>query len=229
MYQRPLALFAALLLLPAPLIADVVDEGEPLFNGKDLTGWTVRGGRHTFEARDGAIVGTCVAGQPNGFLCTDQVYTNFVLTMEILPDPRLNSGVQIRSEAFDTEKTLEWTNQLGEVKTHTVPAGRVHGYQVEIDPTPRAFSGGIYDEARRGWLDKPDDDEMARKAFKTDDWNLYRIEARGPSIKTWVNGVPVADIEDDMTPAGFIGLQVHSSKNPGAQVQWRNLRIEVLP
>lgn len=229
MFKHATVLCLALSLLPVLSFADTVDEGVAIFDGTTLEGWTIRGGKHHYEAQDGAVVGTCVKGQPNGFLCTDQVYTNFILTMEIFPDPQLNSGVQIRSNQFDEETTAEWTTPSGEQKTKKIPAGRVHGYQVEIDPSPRAFSGGIYDEGRRGWLDNPKDDETARKAFKTDDWNLYRIEARGPSLKTWINGVPVADVSDDMTPAGFIGLQVHASKNAGAQVKWRNIRIEVLP
>jgi hypothetical protein len=229
MVRRFFTWFAVLAFLTPCLHADVIEEGVSLLQGADLDGWTVRGGKHDFAVEDGAVVGTCVAGQPNGFLCTDRVYTNFVLTMEIFPHPELNSGVQIRSNQYDHETTATWKNDAGETKTKKIPAGRVHGYQVEIDPTPRAFSGGIYDEGRRGWLDNPKDDEAARKAFELGTWNLYRIEARGPSIKTWVNGVPVADLTDDMTPAGFIGLQVHSSKNPGAQVKWRNLRIEELP
>ena len=115
---------------------------QPLFNGKTLEGWVQRNGKAKYEVLDGEIVGTTVKGTPNSFLCTEKDYGNFILELEFWVDPTLNSGIQIRSESKP-----EYRN------------GRVHGYQVEIDPSSRAWSGGIYDEARRGWLnnlkDKP--------------------------------------------------------------------------
>lgn len=225
-----LLICAFLALIPALALADrFEDDGALLFDGKNLDGWTRQGGKHAYAAVDGAVVGTSVQGEPNGFLCTDRVFTNFILTLEFFPDPKLNSGVQIRSNALDTEQTVEWTTASGEKKSKKIPAGRVHGYQVEIDPTPRAFSAGVYDEGRRGWLNDLKDNEPARKAFKPNAWNKLRIEANGPSIRTWLNGVPAADLTDDLTPAGFIGLQVHSAKEPGGQVKWRNIRLEELP
>src|SRR5690606_26944541 len=102
-------------------------------------------------------------------------------------------------------------------------------YQVEIDPSARAWSGGIYDEGRRGWLNNLEGDKNrpAREAFKQNEWNHYRIEAVGDSIKTWINGVPAADLRDDMTPSGFIALQVHGigkdQSKVGKQIRWRNI------
>ena len=188
------------------------DEGswEPLFDGKTLTGWTQRGGKAVYKAEDGAIVGSSVPDTPNSFLCTERVFENFVLELEFKVDPRLNSGVQIRSHS-----------------TPTYRDGVVHGYQVEIDPSERAFSGGIYDESRRGWLYDLKSNEAARKAFKQNEWNTLRIVAAGDSIKTWLNGVPAADLADSMTHSGFIALQVHgtSEKEP-MQVRWRNIRLQ---
>ena len=103
---------------------------------------------------------------------------------------------------------------------------------MEIDPSDRGFSGGIYDEARRGWLYdlKGDKHKNARAAFKRDEWNKYRIQARGNNIKTWINGVPVADLKDDVDARGFIALQVHSVDDhlAGKQVRWRNIRLREL-
>jgi hypothetical protein len=101
----------------------------------------------------------------------------------------------------------------------------VHGYQVEIDPSDRAWSAGIYDEARRGWLYELRNNEAARKAFKHGEWNKYHIEAIGNSIRTWINGVPAANLDDSMTSRGFIALQVHSMKEGDVEVKWRNIRI----
>jgi hypothetical protein len=133
--------------------------------------------------------------------------------------------VQIRSQCFDEDKTLEFNG-----KKIKVGAGRVHGYQVEIDPSARAYSGGIYDEGRRGWLNDLKENEAARKAFKAGDWNQFKVECKGDSIKTWINGVPAADLKDSATPSGFIALQVHGvgKKEDPLDVRWRNLRIKVL-
>lgn len=208
-----------------------------LFNGKDLSGFTQRGGKAKYSIEGNAIVGTCVMDTPNSFLCTDKSYGNFVFEYDFKIDPRLNSGVQIRSECFDKATEITW-----EGKTIKIAAGRVHGYQVEIDPEPkknRWWSGGLYDEGRRAWLypgarggDGKAFTEQGRKIFKQDDWNHVRVEARGDSIKTWLNGTPCADIQDSMTPRGFIALQVHGigseTAKDGAQVRWRNLKVTEL-
>jgi hypothetical protein len=114
--------------------------------------------------------------------------------------------------------------------TKAIPAGRVHGYQVEIDPSDRAWTGGIYDEARRGWLDDLGDNEPARRAFRPGEWNRLRIECRGDSIRTDLNGVRAADLTDALTPSGFIGLQVHGvgDRAEPLEVRWRNIRLKPL-
>ncbi|MHC4212566.1 MAG: 3-keto-disaccharide hydrolase [Planctomycetota bacterium] len=180
-----------------------------LFDGKTLNGFKQLGGKANYVVEDGAIVGSSVPKTPNSFLCTKKVYGDFVLKLELNVDVGLNSGIQIRSQS------------LGQYRNN-----RVHGYQVEIDPSARAYSGGIYDEARRGWLNDLKENEPARKAFKLGLWNHYRIEAIGDSLKTWVNNVPAADMVDSKDLTGFIGLQVHSvkSKDP-LNVRWRNLSI----
>jgi hypothetical protein len=204
----------------------------PLFDGKSLDGWVQRGGKATYAVENGEIVGTSVAKTENTFLCTEREYGDFILELDIKVDNELNSGVQIRSHVYDepTEQTV--TDAAGKEQTYKLPAGRVHGYQVEIDPSDRSWSGGIYDEARRGWLFDLDDDAQkdAREAFRRNDWNHYRIEAVGPKIKTWINGVPIADLADDLDPQGLIALQVHSVPDnlAGREVRWRNIKIKVL-
>lgn len=195
-----------------------------LFNGKSLDGWVQRGGKAKYVVEDGTIVGTTVKGTPNSFLCTERDYGDFVLELEVKADPNLNSGIQIRSHCYEYETTYETG-----AKTAKIPAGRVHGYQVEVDHQPsRRWSGGIYEEGRRGWLFDLTKNKAAGEAFKFGDWNKYRIECRGASIKTWVNGVPAADLLDAETPSGFIALQVHSSSTEGLQVAWRNIKIQEL-
>src|SRR4051794_35692936 len=221
------AVLLGLLVLPVPLRAadDKAEEGwHPLFNGKDLEGWVQRGGKAKYRAEDGQIIGSSVANTGNSFLCTKKDYANFILELEFKADDTLNSGVQIRSHCFDEDKTIEANG-----KKIKIPKGRVHGYQVEIDPSARAWTGGIYDEGRRGWLNDLKNNEPARKAFKANDWNKFRIECKGDSIKTWLNGVAAADLKDKMTPSGFIALQVHAVKGEAPlEVRFRNLRIKEL-
>ena len=207
----------------------------PIFNGKDLTDWTQKGGKAQYTVKDGKIIGSAVAGTPNSFLCTQKIYGDFILEYEYKCDHRLNSGVQIRSNAYEEDVTKKLDNG----KTKKFPAGRVHGYQVEIDPNKpsRMWSAGIYDEGRRGWLypglrggDKAAFTKAGQKIYKPGKWNKVRVECRGDSIKTWLNGVARADFKDTLTAKGFIGLQVHGIGGKkeliGAQVQWRNLRLK---
>ena len=210
-------LFIALTTVGSALVGQDAAQSKSveLFNGKDFTGWTQRGGVAKYTVEDGGvIVGTTVPNTPNSFMCTDKNYGDFVLEVEFKVDPAMNSGVQIRS------------NSLPDYKK-----GQVHGYQVEIDPSRRGWSGGIYDEGRRGWLNDLRDNLAARYAFKQNDWNHYRIEAIGDRIRTWVNGIPAADLKNDMTAEGFIALQVHGvgARTDAMQVRWRNIRLQENP
>jgi HEAT repeat protein len=206
----------------------------PLFDGKALEGWEQKGGKATYRVEDGAIVGRTVPNTPNSFLCTRKVYGDFVLEYEFRCDAALNSGVQIRSQALEAE-----TSHEVEGKKIKVPAGRVHGYQVEIDPDKpeRSWVGGVYDEGRCGWLypgsrggDAKAFSEQGRRLYRKGEWNQVRVEARGPAIKTWLNGELRADLQDEMTLRGFIALQVHGvgGRQEPLEVRWRNLRIREL-
>lgn len=186
-----------------------------LFNGKDLTGWEPKNGTATYAVEDGAIVGTTSEGSPNSFLCTTRDYGDFELTLEVKVDDPLNAGIQIRSRSVPE-----------------VQDGRVHGPQVEV--AVNGTAGYIYGEALdTGWLSEDREDPAANAAFKPGAWNGYRILAEGNRIRTWVNGVPVADLEDTRTgmDRGFIGLQVHAiARGEGPyQVRYRNIKIRELP
>jgi hypothetical protein len=199
------------------------DDWAPLFNGKNLDGWIQRGGKAVYKVEDGQIVGRSVPNTSNSFLCTKRDYADFVLELEFKVQTGLNSGVQVRSQCFDQARTVKAAG-----KEFRIPAGRVHGYQVEIDPSDRAWTGGIYDEGRRGWLKDLKENEAGRKAFRREDWNHLRMECRGASIKTWLNGTPAADLQDTLTPSGFIALQVHGvgARQEPLEVRFRNLRIK---
>ncbi|WP_130276274.1 3-keto-disaccharide hydrolase [Cecembia calidifontis] len=186
-----------------------------LFNGENLDGWKAVGGAAEFEVKDGVIIGYAKANTPNTFLITEQDYTDFILELELkIEDLSSNSGVMARGQYDPAARDGK---------------GLVFGYQIEADPSPRAWSGGLYDEARRGWLYPLDLNPAAKSAFKMGEWNHYRIEAIGNTIKTWINGQEVAYVVDDMDSKGHIGLQVHSINNPedeGNKTYFRNVRIQ---
>lgn len=198
---------------------------KPIFNGTNLNGWIVRGGKATYAVEAGVVVGTCtVKGGGNTFLCTEKEYGDFILELEIKADKGLNSGVQIRSHCFDEPTTYDFGHRV--IK---IAAKRVHGYQVEVDHrAERRWSGGVYEEGRRDWLFPLATNSPAGQGFKIGEWNKYRIECRGASIKTWVNDIPAADLMDAETLKGFIGLQVHSADKPEYQVRFRNIRLKDL-
>ena len=182
----------------------------PIFNGEDLKGWTQKNGTATYRVEKGVIIGKTNEGSPNSFLCTEKEYADFELMFDVLVDDALNSGVQIRSESYPDYK-----------------GGRVHGPQVEIAASP-GNAGYVYSEGTgKGWMSK----ERHKNAFRNGTWNHYYVRAVGSRIQTWINGVALADLEEEeMSRRGFIGLQVHGiRKGTGPyEVRWRNLHIKEL-
>lgn len=181
---------------------------EPLFNGEDLTGWTQATGQAEYVVEDGAIVGIVGPSKVNSFLATEKNYSDFILEFSFMIADGLNSGIQFRS--FVNEK------------------GRTQGYQCEFDPSGRKWTGGLYDEQGRGWLYPLTFNQPAREALKAGEWNCGRIEAIGTSLKTYINGVLCSDTVDDAYSDGFIGLQVHVTKDTtlwGGKLRWKDIRI----
>jgi hypothetical protein len=177
-----------------------------------------RGGIATFTLQDGIITGTTAPNTTNTFLCTTGEYSDFILEVDFKTDPALNSGIQIRSHARpETHKAM--------------PIERVHGYQIEIDPSERKWTGGLYDEGGRLWLADLKNNPAAQAAFKQVDWNRFRIHAQGARIRSWINGVPAIDYTEtahvEANRSGFIALQVHGvgARTEPFQVQWKNIVI----
>jgi len=188
------------------------EEWIQLIQNNSLEGWEVKNGIAKYVVKDNLIIGTTLVNSPNTFLCSTQNYDDFILEFEVMVDTTINSGVQFRSNSIPSYND-----------------GQVHGYQAEIDPSKRAWSGGIYEEGKRGWLYDLKKNKEGQKAFKNAKWNHYRIEAIGDNIMIWVNGVNTSNLKDNATASGFIGLQVHSigtdSLNAGKKIKWKNIRI----
>jgi len=203
-----------------------------LFNRTDLEGWEVKGGPESnFFVEDGILVAETKMGLPNTFLATTENYSNFELEVDFKVDKGMNSGVQIRSGVYDEPATTPYLNGSLEESTRDWEAGMVHGYQVEIDPSDRAWTGGFYEEGGRGWLVPLTENEQARMAFKQGEWNHFRIVADGNNFQTWINGVQAVETTDDDASTGFIALQLHSISNEnqlGLRVLWKNIRIREL-
>lgn len=194
------------------IVLNAQDNGfQPLYNGKNLDGWESYGGKAPFEADGDQILGTAVVNTPNTFLCTDRPYGNFILEMEFYNEAPLNSGVMARGQ---------W-RQNGDLR-------QIYGYQVEIDPGARAYTGGIYDEARRSWIYPLHYNPPARAAYKTGEWNKLRIEFIGNELRTFVNGQAVSNLVDDLDAEGMICLQVHSvaPELAGKTMRWRKLMVK---
>ena len=178
-------------------------ESVSLFNGVDLSGWTIHG-TEKWYVEDGDLV--CENGPNNeyGYLSTDEYYDDFVLTLQYKQESNGNSGVFFRS---------------------TLDGIIINGWQVEISP-PGHDTGGIYESYGRGWLIKPD--PIKDKSLKYGDWNSMKIMVKGDNVKTWLNGVEMIHIKDQKIGKGkgSIALQIHAGDD--VKVRWRNIKLEKL-
>lgn len=210
--------------IPAPEDTLLNTDAEPdltegftsLFNGKDLSGWSPKGGDCKFEVKDGMLVGTCVPGSPSTYLSTERNdYTDFIFTCTMRWEVDGNSGVMFRAQVKEDAKQREV----------------VFGPQAEMEGITgdRFWNGGIYGQSCGGyfypvWLKEHAE---ARAALDREGWNRLTISAKGNVIKTWVNGVPVAHWIDDGTyPKGYFGLQIHKG-NKGTVI-WKEIRVKEL-
>jgi hypothetical protein len=214
--NKLLTTFAAFLCCTFATMAQKSDGFTPLFNGKTLDGWKKLAGSANYIVENGMITGTTVTGSPNTFLATEKEYGDFILELEVkIEDSTSNSGIQFRSH-------LDASGNNG--------LGKVFGYQYELDPSARKWTGGIYDEGRRDWLYPLSLNAPAQNAFKQGVFNKIRIECIGHEIKTWVNNIPAAYMVDTVDSKGFIALQVHSIGNneqlKGEKIYWKNIRIK---
>lgn len=175
---------------------------QSLFNGKDLSGWTVYG-TEKWYVEDGLLVCESGPDKQYGYLATNDHYKDFTLTLEFKQEANGNSGVFIRS---------------------TVEGTKVSGWQVEVAP-PGHDTGGVYESYGRGWLIKPELEKD--KALKMGEWNEMKITVSGEFITTWLNGTKMISLRDEKIGAGegSIALQIHDGG--GIKVKWRNIKLSL--
>lgn len=200
---------------------------QPLFNGKDLTGWQNPYPHGEAKVVDGEIH---LLADKKFFLLTDKKYSDFRVSIEIhLPEGKANSGVMFRCH-LDKD----------------APNKKVYGYQAECDGSERKWSGGFYDEGRRGWIwpstrGRSEDQFLEHQkeskaafakpqvanALNRNGWNRYVITCVKDVITIEVNGVQTVRFRDPLDASGYIGIQHHGEK--GQTYRFRNLFIKKLP
>lgn len=181
----------------------VLAQTESLFNGKDLTGWTIYG-TELWYVEDGLLVCESGPDKEYGYLGTEKEFKDFELSLEFKQGADGNSGVFFRS-------SIEGT--------------RITGWQVEVAP-PGHNTGGIYESYGRAWIIKPDPE--LDKHLKFGEWNSMKIRVVGGLVETWLNEQKMITLEDKKIgqATGSIALQIHSGG--GIKVQWRNINITEL-
>jgi hypothetical protein len=193
----PLLAFFA---MPIMLIAQRTTK---IFNGKDLTGWTIHG-TEKWYVQDGELICESGPDKEYGYLSTTKKYKNFILDVKFKQEANGNSWVFIRS-------TIEGT--------------KISGWQVEVAPINN-HTGGIYESYGRGWMIQPKPED--EKALKQGEWNKMKIKVVGDEVTTWLNGKQMVYIKDEKIGKGegFIALQIHSGG--GIKVRWKDMKIKEL-
>ena len=199
--MRKIALLCLALFLSTQIHYGQSNKEIQLFNGKNLEGWANHG-EEKWYVKNGELI--CESGPKAeyGYLSTEQFYDDFELTLEFKQEADGNSGVFIRS---------------------TFEGNKVTGWQVEVAP-PAKHTGGIYESYGRGWLIKPDPSKDS--TLKMGEWNTLKIRAVGANITSWLNGVEMVNLKDELIGKGkgAIALQIHDGG--GIKVKWRNIRIK---
>jgi hypothetical protein len=236
-----LAVVSVLLVTIACRNKSAKDDGwKDLFDGKTLNGWKIINqdwdnpdSKPEFNVEDNMIVCNTTLNTGGGYLVTEKSYDNFILEFDVKIDTSLNSGLQCRSRMWEKDTATVYLagDAAGTKRLTNWRQGYVWGYQIEVDPSSRAWSGGLYEPGNRGWIVTLANNEPARKAFKPMDWNHFKILMDGNKIQVWVNDVLTVDTTDDMSASGFLGLQFHgagSEWQKDKKSMWKNIRIKEL-
>ena len=227
------ALFAAISFASA--------EEVEIFNGKDLTGW--EGNKDLWSVKDGTITGITPPDPANpakGIIKHNTFLVwkagkvkDFELTFQYRIE-KGNSGVQYRSKELEP-------GEFGPIMS---------GYQADFEAGDK-YSGILYEERGRGILAlrgektviKPaaegakkatvektgttGDSAAIQASIKKEDWNEYRIVAKGNHVQHFINGQQTIDVTDEDAAnaplEGLLALQIH--QGPPMVVQFKNFKL----
>src|SRR5688572_4714014 len=216
--MKPLAILA-LALFCFPMLQAAEESGlDPMFNGRDLAGWTnVNFAPETWTVRDGMIIST---GIPTGVLRTKRMYENFIVELEwrhmvaggnagffVYSAPitavgqPFTKGMEI--QIIDRDHAQGWATRHGDVFS-------IHGATFVPDkPHPQGWQRSLPSEKRV----KPQGE-----------WNHYRVESRDGVLTVAVNGKVVSGGSNCVPRKGYICLE-----SEGSECHFRNVRIKELP
>lgn len=174
-----------------------------LFNGRNLSGWTVHGTEEWYVEKGNLV---CESGPDKqyGYLSTDTSFKNFELSLKFKQEANGNNGVFFRS---------------------SIDGIKINGWQVEVAPLDN-HTGGVYESYGRGWLVKPKPED--EKRLKVGKWNSLKIRVEGDRVTTWLNDHQMVDFSDPKIGAGtgFIALQIHDGG--GIKVRWKDIILKEL-
>ena len=194
-------LLALLLVMVARIApaADAKDDLQPIFNGKDLTGWKVPADNKWWKVVDGVLVGENDEAKKGNMLYTEKSYGDVVVEAECRWSGEIDSGIMLRKPEIQL--------QIGTSRS------------LKRDMTCSFYAHGKYPDAARA--------KGVDKLLKEGDWNLIRFEAVGSKFTAWLNGQKVLEYEDPAFPnPAPIGLQIHPGLK--MKVEFRNIKAKAL-
>ena len=225
-------LFMLLLLFAACDQQKNNEEWEDLLVKQNFEDFEMLEGEGEWYFEDSILIGECLIGNPNSYLCTKKSYSDFVMELDFQVGNKINSGVQVRTTVHKNDTNITYVNgRLTPIIDKLFKKGSIYGYQIEMDPSERAWTGGLYQVGGRGWIVHLKDNPKAQQAYKNEGWNHMRIKCKGDSIATWINGVQAVSTTDKLFDFGAVGFQLHKinkQEQQGQKIKFKNVKIKTI-
>lgn len=181
-------------------------ELKPIFTGTNLSGWRVPNPNPFWRVENGVLIGENNEQLKGDILHTERAYTNFVVELEVRWSGEIDSGVMFREPELQVQFGI--SRSLKKDMTGAFYLAK-HPLNPKVGYPEAGQTKGV------------------EKLFKADDWNKFRIEAKGDTFTVWLNGQQISQYTEARYAGGApLGLQVH----PGLKmkVEFRNLRAAAL-
>lgn len=181
-------------------------ELKPIFTGTNLAGWRVPNPNPFWRVENGVLLGENNEQLKGHILHTERAYTNFVVELEARWSGEIDSGVMFREPELQVQFGI--SRSLKKDMTGAFYLAK-HPLNPKVGYPEAGHTKGV------------------EKLFKPDDWNKFRIEAKGDTFTVWLNGKQISQYTEARYAGGApLGLQVH----PGLKmkVEFRNIRAAAL-